>query len=340
MEPTAGITPKPVLVIAEAGVNHNGSTDLAYRLCDAAKEAGADIVKFQTWKTDALMLKEAELAEYQKQNAGFYTSQYEMSKQLEISYEDFRKIKDYCQRIGIQFLSTPDEEESLNFLANDLRLELIKIGSGEITNLLYLSQVGRKGKDVILSTGMATLEEVEIAFRILVDSGAGSVFLLHCTSNYPTPFEEVNLRAMLTLKEHFGVPVGYSDHTMGIEAAVAAVALGAVIIEKHLTLDKTLPGPDHKASLEPGEFAAMVKAIRNIEKALGDGEKQPQASELRIRPVVQKSLIASTVILKGETFSEDNVTAKRAGRGIPASRWPEIMGNTAGRNYQPDDLLE
>ncbi|HRZ42984.1 MAG TPA: N-acetylneuraminate synthase [Bacteroidales bacterium] len=340
MESTVGLNREPVLVIAEAGVNHNGNLDMAFRLCDAAREAGADIVKFQTWKTDALMLREAELAEYQKQNAGFYPSQYEMSKQLEISYEDFRKIRDYCQHTGIRFLSTPDEEESLNFLADDLQMELIKIGSGEITNLLYLSQVGRKGKDVILSTGMADLTEVGTAFRILKDSGARSVILLHCTSNYPTPFWEVNLRAMMTLKDHFGVPVGYSDHTMGIEAAVAAVALGAVVVEKHLTLDRTLPGPDHKASLEPGEFGNMVRAIRNIEKALGDGVKQPQDSERRIRPVVQKSLVAKTTITKGEPFSEENVTAKRAGRGIPASRWPEITGRTAGRSYQPDDLLE
>ncbi len=340
MEQPIGLIYKPVMVIAEAGVNHNGSMELAMKLCDAARQAGADVVKFQTWQTDALMLKEAELAEYQKQNAGFYPSQYEMSKQLELSYDDFRHLKAYCDRTGIRFLSTPDEELSLNFLTDDLHLELIKIGSGEITNLLYLAQVGRKGKDVILSTGMADIEEVERAYHLLAESGARSVSLLHCTSNYPTPFNEVNLRAMVTLKEHFGVPVGYSDHTMGLEVAVAAVAMGAVIIEKHLTLDKTLPGPDHRASLEPAEFEGMVKAIRNIETALGDGNKQPQPSELKIRPVVQKSLVAKTMIKRGELFSDQNVTAKRVGRGIGADRWPEIAGTPATQNYQPNDLLK
>jgi N,N'-diacetyllegionaminate synthase len=339
MEPDAAVI-QPVFIIAEAGVNHNGDIRLALQLCDAAREAGADAVKFQTWQTDQLMLREAALAEYQKVNAGHFPSQYEMSRQLELSYNDFRHLQRYCNQTGIRFLSTPDEEQSLDYLCDELGLELIKVGSGEITNLLYLRQIGRKKRKVILSTGMADLEEVTVAFRILKDAGAEEISLLHCTSNYPTPCNEVNLRAMLTLKEKFGVKVGYSDHTMGTEIPVAAVALGAVIIEKHLTLDRTLPGPDHLASLEPHEFRDMVLAIRHIEVALGNGIKTPQKSEVLIRPVVQKSLVAKCVIRKGESFSEDNVTAKRAGHGISASRWPEIEGKTAGHHYEKDDLIE
>lgn len=334
------IPPPKTLIIAEAGVNHNGQLPLALKLCDAAKEAGADIVKFQTWKTDALMLKDAELAEYQKQNAGHFPSQYTMSKQLELGYDQFFQIKEYCDNLGIRFLSTPDEEESLNFLTDHLGLNLIKVGSGEITNVLYLSQIGRKGVDVILSTGMADMQEVETAFRTLREAGARSIKLLHCTSNYPTLFEEVNLKAMLSLQERFQTPIGYSDHTLGIEVAIAAVALGAAIIEKHLTLDRNLPGPDHLASMEPDEFRAMVNSIRHVEMALGDGIKAAQPSELLIRPVVQKSLVAKCRIEYGVTFSENNVTAKRAGKGVPASRWPEIKGKTAGHPYEPDDLIE
>jgi N-acetylneuraminate synthase/N,N'-diacetyllegionaminate synthase len=332
------MTPGHTFVIAEAGVNHNGDLALALKLCDAAKAAGADAVKFQTWKTEALMLPEAPLANYQ-QEAG-YVSQFEMAKALELLYTDFITLKYHCQSIGIQFLSTPDEIRSLDFLTETMALSTIKIGSGEVTNLLFLTAAGQKGIDVILSTGMSDMNEVAIAVETLLKSGAHSVSLLHCTSNYPTAMKDVNLRAMCQMREEFKLPVGYSDHTEGIEVAVAAVALGAVIIEKHLTLDRNMPGPDHKASLEPDQFAEMVQAIRNTEKALGDGIKKPQPSEIPVKKVVRKCLVANCAIQAGEPFTIENVTAMRTGGGVDASLWPQYENRPSPRNYLPLERIE
>lgn len=326
-------------IIAEAGVNHNGELSRALQLCNAAREAGADAVKFQTWKTERIVTDSARMAAYQKENtAASDDSQYRMLKALELSYEDFRTIRDHCCEIGIQFLSTPDEVESLRFLV-ELGVPLIKVGSGEVTNIPYLRQIGSTGKRVILSTGMSTLDQVRLAYETLRMAGAPEVALLHCTTNYPCPMEEVNLRAMLTLKESFGCEVGYSDHTMGIEVSVAAVALGASIIEKHFTLDRNLPGPDHKASIEPDEFAAMVRAIRHIEAALGDGIKRPNPSEQANAEVVQKSILAARPIRKGELLTEENLTVKRAGAGISPVRWDEVVGTEAQCDFETDEAI-
>jgi len=330
-----------VLIIAEAGVNHNGQLALALQLCDAAKHAGVDIVKFQTWKTEKLLTKSAAMADYQKENTGSDKSQFDMIKELELGYSEFRHIQAHCRKIGIEFLSTPDEEESLDFLVDELGLSLIKVGSGEVTNTPYLRHIGAKQKPVLLSTGMSYIGEVERALQTLRAAGAPEVSLLHCTTNYPCPMNEVNLRAMNTLGLAFNVPVGYSDHTLGIEVSVAAVALGATIIEKHFTLDRSMPGPDHSASLNPAELAEMVRAIRNIEDALGDGVKQPNASEIKIKPVVRRSIVASRLIAVGEHLQESNLTIKRAGgAGIPAELWDNVVGRKASKAYREDDLVE
>jgi N-acetylneuraminate synthase/N,N'-diacetyllegionaminate synthase len=329
-----------VYIIAEAGVNHNGDINLAYKLCDAAKEAGADAVKFQTWKTEKIVTKSASLATYQEHNIkDKQKSQFQMLKDLELSYEDFRKIKAYCDRIGIQFLSTPDEEESLDFLCS-LNLPFIKLGSGDVTNIPFLRIVGSHHQNVILSTGMSYLSDVEIAYRTLLDADARSVTLLHCTTNYPCPFDEVNLHAMLTLKNAFHCHVGYSDHTLGIEVPVAAVALGAEVIEKHFTLDRTMDGPDHKASLEPQELKQMVNAIRHIEVALGDGIKRPNVSEKEISSVVLKRIVASCSIKKGELLCAGNLVFKRSNAGIPSKYWDMVNGRTATRDYKEDEPIE
>ena len=278
-----------VYIIAEAGVNHNGRLDLALKQCDAAKEAGVDAVKFQTWKTENIVTASARQAAYQTENTGVEESQYDMLKKLELSYVQFEEIQQYCKKIGIDFLSTPDEEESLYFLMNTLHLPLVKIGSGEVTNIPYLRTIASYKKPIILSTGMSTLAQVAVAYDTLLKAGAPSVSLLHCTTNYPCPYDEVNLRAMQTLKDAFKCQVGYSDHTMGTEIPVAAVAMGAEIIEKHFTLDRNMEGPDHKASLEPQELKLMVQQIRHIETALGDGNKRPNKSEAENAKVVQKS---------------------------------------------------
>ena len=328
-----------VYIIAEAGVNHNGRIDLALRLCDAAKEAGVDAVKFQTWKTENIVTKNACKAEYQENNTGRGQSQYEMLKELELSYADFDKINAYCKKIDIQFLSTPDEEESLNYLCS-LNMPFLKIGSGEVTNIPYLRKIGSKRQKVILSTGMSTLSDVETAYNTLIESGAPMVALLHCTTNYPCPYEEVNLNAMRTLKEAFKCQVGYSDHTMGIEVPIAAVAMGAEIIEKHFTLDKTMAGPDHKASLEPQELKQMVTSIRNIEMALGDGIKRPNASEKKNAEVVLKRIIARKHIKKGDLFGEHNLALLRSSNGLPAKYWDMIDGHIANRDYDIDEPIE
>jgi N-acetylneuraminate synthase/N,N'-diacetyllegionaminate synthase len=328
-----------VYIIAEAGVNHNGDIELAKKLCDAAKNSGVDAVKFQTWKTENIVTKTAPLAAYQEENISSKNdSQFEMLKKLELSYDDFVELQKYCEKIGVRFLSTPDDEESLEFLSG-LNLDFLKIGSGEVNNIPYLRKIGAKGQPVLLSTGMSFLGDVERAYNILLDAGALSVTLLHCTSNYPCPMDEVNLTAMLTLKAAFHCEVGYSDHTLGIEVPIAAVALGAKIIEKHFTLDKTMDGPDHKASLNPEELAEMVRTIRNIEVALGNGIKRPNKSEEDTSKVVWKSIVATIKIEKGTVFTEENLTVKRTGDGIPASFWDMVVGKKANRTFVADEVI-
>ena len=329
-----------VYIIAEAGVNHNGNKHLAFKLCDAAKEAGVDAVKFQTWKTEKIVTKSAALAEYQENNISDKgASQYEMLKQLELSYNDFVEVRDYCNQIGIQFLSTPDTEEDMDFLLG-LGIPVLKIGSGEVTNIPFLRAIGKKRQRVILSTGMSTLADVEKAYNTLIESGAKEVALLHCTTNYPCPYNEVNLQAMQTLKAAFKCQVGYSDHTMGIEVPIAAVAMGAEIIEKHFTLDKNMEGPDHKASLDPQELKFMVTSIRNIEMALGDGIKRPNASEQKNAEVVLKRIIAKEPIKKGDIFGEDNIALLRSSEGVPAKYWDLIAGKPARRDYKEDEPID
>ena len=330
---------KNVFIIAEAGVNHNGSLELAYKLCDAARSANADAIKFQTWKTENILTKDVRMADYQADSLNNTISQFEMAKELELPYEDFLKIKKYCDNIGIQFLSTPDDKESLDFLVS-MGMNLIKVGSGEVNNIPYLRQIGDKKKAVILSTGMSYLRDVDIAYDTLIEAGAESVSLLHCTTNYPCLMNEVNLKAMNTLKEAFKTKVGYSDHTLGIEVPIAAVAMGAEIIEKHFTLDKNMDGPDHKASLNPKELTEMIIAIRNIENALGDGKKRPNQSEMQIEKVVKKKIVADKLIFHGELFTEDNLTVKRSNNGISAQYWDLILRRTALKDYQKDEPIE
>ncbi|MBE7411818.1 MAG: N-acetylneuraminate synthase [Leptospiraceae bacterium] len=331
---------KAVFIIAEAGVNHNGSLDIAKKLVDAASEAGANAVKFQTFKANHLVSKNAEKADYQKQTTKSSESQYEMIKKLELTEDAHKELIAYCKQKNIEFLSTPFDHESINLL-HELGLATFKIPSGEITNLPYLEHIGRYNKNIILSTGMATLGEIESAIDVLAHAGTEreKISVLHANTEYPTPMHDVNLRAMQTIGAAFGLPYGYSDHTLGIEVPIAAVAMGATIIEKHFTLDKNLPGPDHKASLEPQELVAMVKAIRNIEKALGSAIKQPSPSEAKNKPIARKSLVAKTAIKKGEIFSEQNLTVKRPGHGISPMRWHEYIGKQAERDYAEDELI-
>lgn len=329
---------KHVYIIAEAGVNHNGRLDLALQLCDAAKAAGVDAVKFQTWKTELIITKGTKKAEYQEKNLNNDDDQFTMLKKLELSYDNFQLVKQHCDEIGIQFLSTADETESLDFLVN-LGMPFIKLGSGDITNIPYLRSVAKYGMPVILSTGMANLAQVAIAYDTLQEAGVKDISILHCTTNYPCPMNEVNLRAMLTMKEAFKCKVGYSDHTMGTEIPIAAVAMGAEIIEKHFTLDRNMEGPDHKASLEPQELKYMVDCIRNIEVALGDGIKRPNVSEVKISKVVLKSIVAKSPVKKGDTLTPDNLTIKRAGSGIPATYWDIIIGTKALRDYDIDEPI-
>lgn len=328
-----------VLIIAEAGVNHNGSLETAKQLARVAKECGADIVKFQTAKLESLVSKFAPMAEYQKNNTGKMQSQLEMLKNLLLTYEEFIELAYYCQQIGIRFLSTPFDIESIEFLSS-LGCSLWKVPSGEITNLPYLEQIGKRHQEVILSTGMSTLEEVRAALNVLQSCSAGKITLLHCTTEYPAPFETVNLRAMITLKDEFHVNIGYSDHTLGIEVPIAAVALGATVIEKHFTLNRGMEGPDHKASLEPEELKKMVDSIRNIELALGNGKKVPSQSEIANISVARKSIIAKRAIREGELLTEDNLTTKRPGNGISPMRWYDVIGTRAIRNFAEDELIE
>jgi len=329
------------LIIAEAGVNHNGDLILAQKLIDVAAEAGVDFVKFQTFKSDKLLTPYAKKAEYQSQTADDTESQYSMLKKLELSREMHETLIGHCELRGIKFFSTGFDLESIDLLS-ELGLDRFKIPSGEITNLPYLNKIGRYGKPVILSTGMATLKEVGNALNQLEGAGTprNRITVLQCTTEYPTPMIDVNLRAMLTIRDAFGVHVGYSDHTLGIEVAIAAVALGASVIEKHFTLDRDLPGPDHKASLEPNELKSMVDAIRNIEKAMGNGIKRPSSSELKNMPIARKSLVAACIIQEGEVFTETNLTVKRPGTGLSPMRWEEVIGLHASRNFAPDELIE
>jgi N,N'-diacetyllegionaminate synthase len=328
-------------IIAEAGVNHNGSVEIAKRMIEVAKECGADAIKFQTFKAEEVVSKYAPKAEYQKQTTGEIESHLQMVKKLELSFDDFIVLKEYCDKLGIMFLSTPFDFESIDFL-NSLGLEIFKIPSGEITNLPYLEKIGKLRKKVILSTGMADLGEIEDALDILISCGTKkeNITVLHCNTEYPTPYEDVNLLAMLTIKEAFKVKVGYSDHTPGIEVPIAAVALGASVIEKHFTLDRNMQGPDHKSSLEPNELKAMVRAIRNVEKALGDGIKKPSPSEIKNKIIVRRSIVAKRNIKRGEIFNEENITVKRPATGISPMRWYEILGKTATRDYKEDEIIE
>ena len=326
------------LIIAEAGVNHNGSLEMAKQLVYTAKECGADIVKFQTAKLDSLVSKSAHMADYQKKNTGVEESQKDMLKKLLLNFDEFVELAAYCKSVGIQFLSTPFDIESIHFL-NDM-LDLWKVPSGEITNYPYLVEIGKTGKPVILSTGMAEMDEIQASINVLKHNGTEDLTLLHCTTEYPAPIKDVNLNAMNTLREIFGFPVGYSDHTQGIEVDMAAVALGATVIEKHFTLNRNLPGPDHKASLEPGELKAMVDGIRKIEQALGSTEKRPSEVEIKNRAVARKSIVASKKIIKGEILTEDNITTKRPGTGINPMRWPEIIGTKAIRDFEEDELIK
>ena len=330
-----------VLIIAEAGVNHNGDMQLANQLINAAAEAGADVVKFQTFQADQLATNKAAKASYQQQTTDKIENQQAMLKRLELSFDQHQQLISYCQNSNIEFLSTAFDDPSIDLL-NKVNLKRFKIPSGEITNLRYLRRMGGLGKPLILSTGMANLGEIEAALAVLETAGTdrAQITVLHCTTEYPAPMAEVNLRAMQTIGQAFGVAVGYSDHTAGIEVPIAAVALGATVIEKHITLDQNLPGPDHKASLEPKEFSAMVRAIRNIEQALGDGIKRPAASEAANLQVVRKSLVATRAISIGELFSAVNITAKRPGTGISPMRWDELISRPSPRAFAPDELIE
>jgi len=330
-----------VFIIAEAGVSHNGDLDTAKKMVEVAVESGCDAVKFQTFKAEKGISKFAHKAEYQKRITGIEESQLEMVKKLELGKDAHEALSDYCKKKKIMFLSTPFDLESIDLL-NELGLEIFKIPSGEITHLSYLRKIGSLKKKIIISTGMSTLKEIGMALNILEEAGTKrkDMTVLHCNTEYPTPVVDVNLRAMLSIKDTFGVKIGYSDHTLGIEASIAAVALGATVIEKHFTLDRNMNGPDHKASLEPDELKSMVKAIRNIEKALGDGVKKPSNSEFKNIAIARKSIVASRAIKKGDIFTAENITVKRPGTGISPMEWDEVISRVALRDFQEDEFIE
>lgn len=329
-----------VFIIAEAGVNHNGSIELAKKLIDVASESGSDAVKFQTFKAEKLVSKNAQKADYQKQTTNNSESQFDMIKKLELDLETHKELISYCKTKNIMFLSTPFDYDSIELLS-DLGLEIFKIPSGEITNLPYLRHIGKLNKKVILSTGMADIGEIEDALDVLIEAGTKkeNITVLHANTMYPTPMEDVNLKAMITIGNTFDIAFGYSDHTLGIEVDIAAVAMGACCIEKHFTLDCTMEGPDHKASLEPDELKAMVKAIRNIELAFGSGVKKPSKSEIPNMQIARKSIVAKLDIKKGDKLSEENITIKRPGNGINPMRWDEIVGTIATKDYNEDELI-
>ena len=331
------------IVISEAGVNHNGDINKAFMLVDAAVNAGVDYVKFQTFKSEKLVSKTAKKADYQVENTGDSSeSQLQMLKKLELSDQQHEQLINYCKEKGVQFFSTAFDLESLQYL-KDIGLELVKVPSGEITNLPYLRLAAQLFKKVILSTGMSTMEDIEAALQVFLSAGLErkDITILHCNTEYPTPFVDVNLKAMLSIGERFKTPIGYSDHTSGIEVPIAAVALGACVIEKHFTLDKNMEGPDHRASLEPHELKAMVEAIRNIEKAIsGSGVKEPSPSEKKNIKIARKSIVASKRIKKGDLLTENNITTKRPGTGISPMKWDEVIGQSAFRNFEEDELIE
>ncbi|MGJ1224636.1 N-acetylneuraminate synthase [Sphingobacterium siyangense] len=331
-----------VIIIAEAGVNHNGSLENAFKLVDVAANAGVDYVKFQTFKADKLVAKSARKAEYQIQNTKDVNgSQLDMLKRLELSHKDHERLIQYCNQKNVNFFSTAFDLESLQYL-KDIGLDLVKIPSGEITNLPYLRKAAKLFNKVILSTGMCTLEDIRLALDIFIKEGVdvGNITILHCNTEYPTPMQDVNLKAMLHIREAFSTDIGYSDHTLGIEVPIAAVALGARIIEKHFTLDQSMEGPDHAASLEPNDLEAMVSAIRNIEEAIsGSGLKEPSESEKKNIAIARKSIVAKTTIKKGEILTELNLTVKRPGSGISPMRWDEVIGKIAVQDFQEDDLI-
>lgn len=330
---------KRVMIIAEAGVNHNGDINLAYKLCSEAKNVGADIVKFQTYVTDDIITKKVEQASYQQVNTGNQESQYSMLKKLELSYRDFRKIKEYCDKIGIEFASTGDTPKDLDEL-NSIGIPFIKIGSGDIGNIPYLRYCGQKKLPIIMSTGMSSLADIDISLQALRDGGATDITLLHCTTSYPCAFENVNLNAMNTLREAFKLPVGYSDHTLGNTVAIAAVAMGAKVIEKHFTLDKNMKGPDHKASSNPDEFATLVREIRNIENAMGNGRKEATQVEKEISKVVLKRIVAKKPIREGQVITEADICVKRNDVGLACGKWDIVIGTKARKDYVVDEGIE
>ena len=327
-----------ICIIAEAGVNHNGNYETAIQMVKAAEKAGADYIKFQTFVPEKPVSASAQKAEYQKKTTGSKESQLDMLKKLTLTDEEFLNIKNYCDEIEIGFLSTPFDLESIDFLEN-LNMDFWKIPSGEITNLPYLEKIAKTKKKIVMSTGMSDINEIKDAVNLLEKNGAEDIVLLHCNTQYPTPFCDVNLKAMDEIKRKTGKKVGYSDHTNGIEIPIAAAAMGAVVIEKHFTLDRNMEGPDHKASLEPDELSKMVSSIRNIEKAMGDGMKKPSGSEIKNRDIVRKSIVASKEIKSGELFSEDNITAKRPGDGISPMHWYEVLGTEAIKDFKKDEKI-
>lgn len=328
-----------VIIIAEAGVNHNGSVEIAKEMINEAKKAGVDYIKFQTFVPEKLVSKFAKKAEYQEETTGKDNSQLEMLEHLTLTYDDFRELKDYCDFLGIGFISTPFDLESIDFL-EEMNMDFWKIPSGEITNYPYLKAIAKTGRKIVISTGMCEIFEIEEAINVLKKNGAGEITILHCNTEYPTPFEDVNLMAMQNIKDIFKMPVGYSDHTLGIEIPIAAVALGASVIEKHFTLSQDMEGPDHKASLNPEQLRQMVSSIRNVELGLGDGIKKRTASEEKNLVAARKSIVAMKSISKGDLFSEENITIKRPGNGISPMRWEEILGKKSTRNYIADQLIE
>ena len=327
-----------IVIIAEAGVNHNGSMELAKKMVHAAKEAGADYVKFQTFVPKELVSRYAAKADYQKETTDAGESQLQMLEKLALREKDFVELKQYCKECGIGFISTPFDLKSMEFLES-LDMDFWKVPSGEVTNYPYLEKIGKTGRKVVMSTGMCELSEIREAIQVLEENGTMDITLLHCNTEYPTPFEDVNLRAMEQMKQELGKPIGYSDHTIGIEVPIAAAALGAVVLEKHFTLDKTMEGPDHRASLEPEELKQMVMAVRNIEKCLGDGVKRRTASEEKNLAVARKSIVAKCPIKKGETFTEENLTVKRPGNGISPMLWKQILFTEAKQDYDTDELI-
>ena len=328
-----------IFVIAEAGVNHNGDIEIAKKLVDVAAEAGADAVKFQTFKAEKLVCRDAKKAEYQLETTDKAETQYDMLKKLELTVQMHEILMEHCDKKKIMFLSTPFDLDSLKLLS-EIGVHIHKIPSGEITNLPYLREVGKHHKQTILSTGMSSMDEVKADVDVLRKAGTNDIILLHCNTQYPTPITDVNLLAMVRMREEIGLPVGYSDHTQGIEIPIAAAALGAVVIEKHFTLDRNMEGPDHKASLEPDELKCMVEGIRKVEQGLGDGKKEASKSEKDNISVVRKSIVARCTIKAGDLLTEDNLTTKRPGTGINPMRWDEVIGKTADREYKTDEMIQ